>query len=138
MNSDIVKPIPGECSRTGELPPRVLVPLGGQPELHGKRRCPDETQRLADHEPGDDREHQRLAPIEYAGADDDPGVREREHREHQVARARTGIAQHAVGRRFQSVVDRVDSAQRGFRWPVAQAAPRRGSLLHRGWYRPAA
>ena len=59
-------------------------------------------------------------PVSTSAAMHHAGIREREDRQHQVARARRHIAQQPVGGRFDAIVNGVELAQRRLGRSVAE------------------
>ncbi len=120
MNNDMVKPMPASAPGAAELTPGILGRLDRRTELHGKDRGDDEAQRFADDEARGDGGHQQLAAGEDVRGDDDPGVGQGEQRQHDIAGARAGVAQQAVGGRLDAIVDGVERIERRLRRAVPQ------------------
>jgi hypothetical protein len=59
-------------------------------------------------------------PADDLGRDDDARVRERENRQHEIARPRRHVAQQSIRGRLEAVVDRIELLQRGRRRPVPE------------------
>ena len=131
MNSDMVKPMPASAPAPASCRQEYAAGFSASPSLHREPRGEHEARAACRR-----RARTMIASISSSWPpntsvrDHDARVREREYRQHDVARARRDVAQQPIGGRFEPVVDGIERAQRRRRRPcrstlAAVAAPRR-------------
>ena len=138
MNSDMVKPMPASApapTSWRQEYSRRLDPPG--PSRTASADAPMKPSGLPMTSPATIASISGPWPPNTSADDHDARIGQREQRQHDVARARAGVAQQPVGGRLEAVVDRVERAQRRHRRAVPQHARRHAALRPRGSCSPA-